>query len=482
MEALERIKEVINSGNTTKLDDWLELASSYKLSGSDNAEAIKNIEKFVTDNFSFETTAENAYVYFGSDGSVDMWQCVDIICKDTSQSSGYISSTQAGKLFNDVGFNEFLETILGEDNNLLKKVDGIKALYDGTDASGKVIIDAGNNETKEVQALNDFFSENYIKGIKSKNIKTIFSGDILARNNKGLNAFCRTELEQIFLNDNIENINGIEKSLIQKLKEAAPKGEEYDYVTNVLKASQISEIKNKIIIEKERKKDGTMTREEKMFFDEIEKKSKNNPIIKVEITAEEISDYLINKCTDSQKRVNADSLLYITSVLAGISCVKASMSDIRYSDAMERFEMPLLPVETEMGTFLVGDVINEYLANGKLSILNIFYSLYKNKQKDVVLPDIQKVVEKNSANMGKAKYRLWNDKHNPYAEKEKFSIIYDGVIKHIEPFNVDAKMMPAVFGFVLNEITGKVAGVFPENINCYEMVLETVIFNAHMAY
>lgn len=44
-----------------------------------------------------------------------------------------------------------------------------------------------------------------------------------------------------------------------------------------------------------------MTREEKMFFDEIEKKSKNNPIIKVEITAEEISDYLINKCTDSQK-------------------------------------------------------------------------------------------------------------------------------------------------------------------------------------
>ena len=63
-----------------------------------------------------------------------------------------------------------------------------------------------------------------------------------------------------------------------------------------------------------------MTREEKMFFDEIEKKSKNNPIIKVEITAEEISDYLINKCTDSQKRVNADSLLYITSVLAGISC------------------------------------------------------------------------------------------------------------------------------------------------------------------
>lgn len=244
MEALERIIEAINSGETTELADWNEVAQHYNLLSDNNAEVVENIEKFVIDNFSFETNAETAYVYFGSDGNIDMWRCVDLICKDTKTNSAYISSTQAGKLFNDNGFYKFLETALQKDDLLLKKIDGISALYDGTDASGKVIIDAGNNETKEVQALNDFFSENYIKGIKSKNIKTIFSGDILARNNKGLNAFCRTELEQIFLNDSIENINGIEKSLIQKLKEAAPKGEEYDYVTNVLKASQISEIKD----------------------------------------------------------------------------------------------------------------------------------------------------------------------------------------------------------------------------------------------
>ena len=244
MEALERIKEAINSGNTTNINDWSEVAQHYNISGSDDVEIIRSIENFVAENFSFETTAESAYVYFGSDGNAKIWQCVECICKDTSQNSAYISSTQAGKLFNDKGFISFLKQTLGEHSQLLQEVEGFNVVYDGTDASGKVIIDAGNNETKEVQALNDFFSENYIKGIKSKNIKTIFSGDILARNNKGLNAFCRTELEQIFLNDSIENINGIEKSLIQKLKEAAPKGEEYDYVTNVLKASQISEIKD----------------------------------------------------------------------------------------------------------------------------------------------------------------------------------------------------------------------------------------------
>ena len=157
MEALERIKEAINSGKTTELDDWLEVARNYKLSGSDNAETIKNIERFIANNFSFETTTETAYVYFGSDGNINMWQCIDLICKDTTQSSGYISSTQAGILFNDDGFYQFLDNTLGEDSYLFEKIDGISALYDGTDASGKVIIDAGNNETKEVQALNDFF-------------------------------------------------------------------------------------------------------------------------------------------------------------------------------------------------------------------------------------------------------------------------------------------------------------------------------------
>lgn len=96
MEALEWIIEAVNSGKTTELDDdWLEVARNYKLSGSDSAETIKNIERFIADNFFFETTAETAYVYFGSDGNINMWQCVDIICKDATKSSGYISSTQA---------------------------------------------------------------------------------------------------------------------------------------------------------------------------------------------------------------------------------------------------------------------------------------------------------------------------------------------------------------------------------------------------
>ena len=95
MEALERIKEAVNSGNTTNINDWSEVAQHYNISGSDDVEIIRSIENFVAENFSFETTTESAYVYFGSDGNINMWQCVDLICKDATKSSGYISSTQA---------------------------------------------------------------------------------------------------------------------------------------------------------------------------------------------------------------------------------------------------------------------------------------------------------------------------------------------------------------------------------------------------
>jgi len=103
MEALERIKEAINNGKTTELNDWLDIARDYNISGNDDVEFIRSIENFVTENFSFETNTEAAYVYFGSDGNANIWQCVDCICKDTNQSASYITSTQAGRLFNDKG-------------------------------------------------------------------------------------------------------------------------------------------------------------------------------------------------------------------------------------------------------------------------------------------------------------------------------------------------------------------------------------------
>ena len=53
MDALGRIKEAIANGIQSSEDDWVEVFNQYNLSGSSDAETIQNVQKFVSENFSF---------------------------------------------------------------------------------------------------------------------------------------------------------------------------------------------------------------------------------------------------------------------------------------------------------------------------------------------------------------------------------------------------------------------------------------------
>ena len=81
MDALGRIKEAIANGKNSTKGDWEDVFNQYKLCGKSDAETIQNIQKFVSENFSFSSPdAEAAYVYFGNDGKVAMWEVVNNIC------------------------------------------------------------------------------------------------------------------------------------------------------------------------------------------------------------------------------------------------------------------------------------------------------------------------------------------------------------------------------------------------------------------
>jgi hypothetical protein len=232
-------------------------------------------------------------------------------------------------------------------------------------------------------------------------------------------------------------------------------------------------------------KGGKMTEQVKVFFEQLEEKSKDNPMLKVEFAAKEISAQIQQACLDDKKVIMGDWCLYMASVLAGISCIKSSKADIikmRAKIDLNSNSIPLVDVDTVAGKFYVGDLINKYLVNDRFSVINVYYSLYKNRHKDIVMPDIKEVNKKNTSNMGSKEYRLWDNLHNPYEEKDKYSKIYNDLEKHIEPYKIEDNYMPTVYGFVLDEITEKVAGVFPKHLNCYEMAVETVVWNAHMDY
>ena len=108
-ELLKNIYEKIGNGVETDSSDWEGVLKLIK--GKDDAETLNNLQTFIKEKFSFKIS-ENAegYVYYGGvDDNTRVWQLVDADVKMSGGTKGYISSTQAGKLFNAPGFNKVLK-------------------------------------------------------------------------------------------------------------------------------------------------------------------------------------------------------------------------------------------------------------------------------------------------------------------------------------------------------------------------------------
>lgn len=121
-----------NLGNTEK-KDWSQIMKS--LEGSSRLETMENVENFILENFSFEIAqGAEGYAYFGNiDANSAGWQLVKAQVEQTGNQYGYISSTQAGMLFNDNGFNEALKGIL---KNVDKYDNILFDLYEGENYFG----------------------------------------------------------------------------------------------------------------------------------------------------------------------------------------------------------------------------------------------------------------------------------------------------------------------------------------------------------
>ena len=219
-------------------DEWIALFNKFINESDSYGEAIEKVQQYIADNYSF-SIGKNAegFVYYGTttDKEAGIWKLVDGITETSNGNSGYISSTEAGKLFNDSNFNDALGEVFGTIAKEGSIAVGGNLLYEGMDYSGKISFLDGTS----AQAFNDFFSENYVSNINSSNVNAIFSGEPLCRGEKGtLNCFGRTEFETIMNNSSIKTINGIDKEVFLDIYNNAPAGEEMFYVTEAVKATQ----------------------------------------------------------------------------------------------------------------------------------------------------------------------------------------------------------------------------------------------------
>lgn len=244
-------------------EEWLELFNEFYNGSRNTGEAIKKVQDFIKENYSF-SLPENAtaYVYFGSvdgKGNICVWQVIDDLTEKSGGQRGYISSTEAGKLFLNPDFNTALKLVFKDDVDLsgiaIADEDRSKTqedtLYEGKEHSGRIHFD----DKSTAQAFNDFFSQNYIENLRCANVHAIVAGAPLARGGKGYNCFIRTELDSILKNEHIRSINGIKKELFLK-PDRESSYEAKKLIADLLKATQVNECSRLHFTVEETEKDG----------------------------------------------------------------------------------------------------------------------------------------------------------------------------------------------------------------------------------
>ena len=227
--------------------------------GSTFADKIRAVYKYVEESFNPKINGEG-FVYFG--GGLDTqntkaYQVVDGICRyteDTTTRYGYITSSEAGQLFNTENFAKAIEKKLGAESMLSTR--SIDELWNGVNQTGEIIF----SDNSKAKALNDAFSEMYIRNLECSNVKTLMFGDFTKDSGKAYNAFCRTEFELLFADGSkVKTINGIDKNVFRNVFEAAGGGKEgYQALCDALKASQIDSLKDYYYIISERDAKGAV--------------------------------------------------------------------------------------------------------------------------------------------------------------------------------------------------------------------------------
>ena len=209
--------------------------------------------------------AGDGYVYFGtlSDGT-PIYKIVGNICE--MDGGGYITSSEAGKLFNEEKFYNAVIDYFGKHvkKGSLMTGKNQSPLWEGFSVVGDKYADYTGNvsfiDGSEAPALNDAFSEMYVRNLECSNVKTLMFGDFTKDSGKAYNAFCRTEFELLFADESkVKTINGIDKNVFRNVFEAAGGGKEgYQALCDALKASQIDSLKDYYYIISERDAKGAV--------------------------------------------------------------------------------------------------------------------------------------------------------------------------------------------------------------------------------
>ncbi len=180
--------------------------------------------------------------------------------------------------------------------------------------------------------------------------------------------------------------------------------------------------------------------------------------------------------TDKNNMIIVDRLVYLSASLAGISCAAAAIeNEIRLTNSNVE-HTPLFTADTDMGTFVFGDAVNDLLSK----VWTLSKVAYEKNGLSKKMPDIQKLMNEFASKAGNPKARVWNGQHNPYEEFKSAKEVYDSILSALSDLNISKSDLQAAFSLALGNNIDETYKYFPKGVDPLESAMETAIFYAHM--
>lgn len=221
-----------------------------------------------------------------------------------------------------------------------------------------------------------------------------------------------------------------------------------------------------------------MTKEEKKYFEKIDRDSQNNPMIRIKAAADYINGELL-KAFNTPRGINADGMSYILSALTGVAVADIAKQE-EVAMILEGSLTSRNRIGTDAGYFYMGETVDKYLYNSPMSAICVFEFIYTQKKGEKNLPDLNMLLSNNASEIGKPDVKVWAESKNPYQEIKPAFQTYKSFKTKLAPFKLKNAEVVAAFAMALGFAVANFESVFPKNLNCVEMVLSTAIFYSHM--
>jgi hypothetical protein len=144
------------------------------------------------------------------------------------------------------------------------------------------------------------------------------------------------------------------------------------------------------------------THAEKIFFDTIDKKRKDDPLIGVKIGADYVLNNLIEMLRDD-KGVHIETLLCILGSLAGYSC-QICVREQNTLDGLDEMTNFTIVNGLNGEKYFYGDALNKYIVEDKYSIWSLVAGAVNSLNKPI--PDINEIFEYVSKVVGSDKFGI----------------------------------------------------------------------------